>query len=179
MITVTNSARLSFALMDESDAQLLFDLDQDPAVMRFINGGKPSTWQDIEQRFLPRFRAYRNADKGWGLWKVTITETKQFIGWILVRPMQFFSDTPRWDDIELGWRFKQEAWGKGFASEAARQIQQALAKQTDAKFYSAVAEVDNLGSINIMKKIGMKYIKTEQEQTLAGVVDAVFYQMPA
>ncbi|OUS25974.1 GNAT family N-acetyltransferase [Thalassotalea sp. 42_200_T64] len=178
-MTVANSARLSFALMDESDAQLLFDLDQDSEVMRFINGGKPSTWQDIEQRFLPRLRAYRNAEKGWGLWKVTINETKQYIGWVLVRPMDFFSDTPRWDDIELGWRFKQEAWGKGFASEAAQQIQQALARQTGAKFYSAVADIDNLGSINIMKKIGMKYIKTEQEQTPAGEVDAVFYQMPA
>ena len=58
---------------------------------------------------------------------MTILATGQEIGWILVRPMDFFSSKPIWHDIELGWRFLRSTWGKGYATEAAIHIQQALA----------------------------------------------------
>ena len=91
MININHSVRLTFSLMDESDADLLYQLDQDPAVMRYINGGVTTSMVDIKEKFIPRMQSYRNADKYWGLWKVTITETNNFIGWILLRPMNFFT----------------------------------------------------------------------------------------
>jgi len=35
-IEIPTSSRLRFRLMDEGDADLLFELDQDPDVMRFV-----------------------------------------------------------------------------------------------------------------------------------------------
>ncbi|MCE9678403.1 GNAT family N-acetyltransferase [Shewanella sp. AS1] len=187
---IANSARLSYQMMTHDDAALLFELDQDPQVMRFINGGKPSTLHEIETLMLPRLAAYTNRETGWGLWKVsTLRATPQdngdaysssdlhFIGWILVRPMDFFSDAPKFDDIELGWRFKQSSWGKGYGTEAAMAISDAIAKQASVNYLSAVADEANTASIGIMKKLGMKYVKTDGYATPNGEVEVVYYQM--
>ncbi|MBA6297100.1 GNAT family N-acetyltransferase [Colwellia sp. MB02u-9] len=177
-MNIDNSARLSYQLIDKTDSEFLFQLDQNPEVMRYINGGHISTRKDISEVFIPRHNAYKNVEKGWGLWKVTVIATQAEIGWILVRPMDFFSDQPIWHDIELGWRFLQSTWGKGYASEAAIHLQQLLAKQPENKSFSAIAVKDNFGSIAVMKKLGMEYIKSYiHYDAQLGDLDVVLYRM--
>lgn len=175
---VPNSSRLHYQFIDETDKDFLFQLDQDPEVMKYLNGGKPTSKQTIENTFIPRLYAYRNSDKGWGLWKVTITEHQQDIGWILARPMAFFSENPIFDDIELGWRFMQSSWGKGYATEAAKHIQVILSQQPENKYFSATALLSNTGSISIMKKLGMKYINSYiHSDNELGEIEAVLYRL--
>ncbi|MGB1263019.1 MAG: GNAT family N-acetyltransferase [Cognaticolwellia sp.] len=175
---INNSARLSYQLIDDNDGDFLFKLDQNPEVMRYINGGVMTTREDISNKFIPRHNAYKNADKGWGLWKVTVIESQQDIGWILARPMDFFSEQPIWHDIELGWRFMQSTWGQGYASEAAIQVQQALAALPENKAFSAIAMSDNAGSIGVMKKMGMDYIKSYiHSDSQLGDLSVVLYRM--
>ena len=175
---IANSSRLSFSFIGENDSDFLFQLDQDPDVMRYINGGKVTSKENITKLFIPRLYAYRNSDKGWGLWKVTIIETQQDIGWILARPMEFFSDSPIFDDIELGWRFIKSSWGKGYATEAALQVQTSLKHLPQNKRFSAIAMQDNIGSISIMKKLGMNYVKTyTHSDSQLGDLDVVLYSM--
>ncbi|MBA6371030.1 GNAT family N-acetyltransferase [Colwellia sp. BRX8-4] len=157
---INNSARLSYKLMSADDAELLYQLDQDPEVMRFISDGNPSSRETITNVLLPRMKKYLSPTKGWGLWQVNITETDQYIGWVLVRPMNFFSALPEFNNLELGWRFFQTSWGKGFASEAAQHIKNALAMNPEYEKFSAIADENNLASIGVMKKIGMSYLKT-------------------
>ncbi|MFT4926453.1 MAG: RimJ/RimL family protein N-acetyltransferase [Phenylobacterium sp.] len=172
-----DSSRLSYALMTADDIQLMFDLDQDPEVMRYINGGTPSTMTSLREVMIPRMQSYSNENKGWGLWKVTVKQDQQFIGWVLVRPMDFFSDTPAWQDIELGWRFKQSSWGKGYATEAASAIKDALIAKGDIEYLSAIVIEGNAASINIMEKLGMSYIKTDVHKDPLGDMEVVFYQL--
>lgn len=174
---IANSSRLSFKLIDENDIEFLFMLDQDPEVMRYINGGEMTSRENIKNKFIPRLNDYKNIKKGWGLWKVTITQSQQEIGWVLVRPMDFFSDSPIWDDIELGWRFSRSSWGKGYGTEAAIAIRDALAKHPENKRFSAIAMQDNIGSIGIMKKLNMDYIKTyTHSDSQLGDLDVVLYR---
>lgn len=175
MVRIKNSERLSYALMDASDADQLHDLDQDPDVMKYINGGKISSWQDIQDIMLPRMASYRNPEKGWGLWKVTVTESQKFIGWILVRPMHFFSSDRDDSDWELGWRFKQSSWGRGYATEAALAVIAALNTQCHQHHFSAIAFPENQASINIMKKLGMHYVKTDIHKDPLGDEEVVYY----
>lgn len=163
--------------MTKEDGELLFQLDQDPEVMRFINGGKPSSMDNINDIFIPRMESYANKQKGWGLWQVNISSSNKYIGWILVRPMNFFSDAPEFDNLELGWRFFQSSWGKGYASEAALHIKNTLAKNTELKNFSAIAVENNLGSIAVMKKIGMSYVKTYQHKDPLFEDQVVYYQI--
>ncbi|MEC4724045.1 GNAT family N-acetyltransferase [Shewanella sp. D64] len=165
-MNIQNSARLSYEFMSSKDAELFYELDQDTEVMRYINGGRMTPFESIHSTFIPRLEKYSNQAKGWGLWKVSLTMLDKavqvpFLGWILVRPMDFFTDTPQWDNLEIGWRFKQIAWGKGYATEAAQAVIAVVTQEPHLNVISAIALEENLGSINIMKKLGMTFLKTE------------------
>lgn len=174
---ITDSARLTYRLMGQDDAQALWELDQDPEVMHFINGGKPNSMDTIKEVFLPRMKAYTDAQKGWGIWHVSDKSTQEYLGWVLVRPMDFFSDEQKLKDLELGWRFFQKSWGKGYATEAAIAIKNAVVSQTDIDFVSALAIEDNHGSISVMKKIGMGFMRKYIHKDPLGDFTAVHYQM--
>ncbi|MBL4942167.1 MAG: GNAT family N-acetyltransferase [Colwellia sp.] len=175
--TIANSARLSFRLMSQDDAQAFWQLDQDPEVMRFINGGKPNSIEFINEVFIPRLQAYRDESQGWGIWQVFDKFSQEYLGWVIVRPMDFFSDNPRFNDLEIGWRFFQKSWGKGYATEAAIAIKNAFAGQADIDYVSALALEDNTASIGVMKKIGMAFVKKYNHQDPIGDFIAVHYQM--
>jgi len=177
VVKVNSSERLRYKLMDESDADLLFELDQDPAVMKYLTQGKPSSRTHINNVLLPRMQQYRNPNKGWGLWQVSHVESESFIGWILARPMNFFSDNRNEADIELGWRFMQRSWGQGYATEAAKAVMMALHRQVGYHKFTALAVPANKGSIRIMEKIGMSYQKTAVHKDPLGDIEAVYYSV--
>ena len=179
-MNIAPSERLTFRLMTGDDAQELFELDNDPAVMKYLNGGKPHSMQDIVERWVPRMESYADPDKGWGLWRIARLDNSEFIGWVLIRPMDYFSDAPKLSDLEIGWRFKQSSWGKGFATEAAIHIANTIAEQCDnVSHFSAIADKENLGSIAIMKKMGMSFVKEERnEDTAFSSIDVVYYSKP-
>ncbi|WP_164125920.1 GNAT family N-acetyltransferase, partial [Stenotrophomonas maltophilia] len=60
-------------------------------------------------------------------------------------------------EIEIGWRLNRHAWGKGYATEAARPIV-AHAFQT-VGLDRIVAEIDpaNSASMHVAEKIGLKF----------------------
>lgn len=174
---IPDSQRLRFRLMDEHDGDLMYELDQDPEVMRYIAPGRVPNRDDITSVFIPRMQSYRSADKGWGLWQVNTLADNEFIGFILVRPMYFFSAERDDTNIELGWRFKKSSWGQGYATEGARQIADVVAA-SDASItrFSAVAHPDNTGSINIMKKLGMDFVREFLHKDPLGDFEVVHYE---
>lgn len=176
-MNIKDTARLTFRFLGREDAALFLDLDSDPEVMRYINGGKPTTPQAFEEIALPRLYAYRDAQKGWGMFGVFLKESEAFLGWILVRPMDFFSDSPQWNNMELGWRFKQDTWGKGYATEAAKAVMLAVAQQTGVSTFCAIADKDNTGSTNVMKKLGMRYVDTRLHKDPLGDSEVVYYHL--
>lgn len=178
---INDSQRLTYRLINKNDAQALFDLDNDPEVMRYITLGKTTPMEDVINIAIPRFEKYTNAEQGWGLWKVDIKATNTFIGWVLVRPFNFFSESPEFDNLELGWRFMQKSWGQGYATEAALSVQNALIElaksgKSQVTTLSAIANVENIGSISVMKKLGMTYQKTYVEETPYGDIPTEYYQ---
>tara|TARA_B110000093_G_C12861305_1_gene363556 strand:+ start:224 stop:790 length:567 start_codon:yes stop_codon:yes gene_type:complete len=178
---VPNTARLTFRLMNSDDADLLWQLDQDEEVMRFINNGIKTSKEDLHDVFLPRLARFTDQPKGWGLWHVSTLDTAEFLGWVLVRPMDFFTDKPKFNDLELGWRFFKKSWGKGYATEAATAITTALINNISASnpiaFFSAIAIKENYASMGIMKKLGMGFIKEFFYEDPLGSCDAVLYRM--
>jgi RimJ/RimL family protein N-acetyltransferase len=174
---IQNSERLSYQLMTADDAVLMHQLDQDPEVMRFINGGEITSLDEIVEVYLPRMATYTNPDKGWGIWKVMLKDSAEFIGWVLVRPMHFFGDNPEFDNLEMGWRFFKKCWGKGYATESANAIMQALIATADVKKLSAIAVEKNTASVKIMSKLGMKYIKTYFHKDPLFSSEVVYYEL--
>ena len=50
--------RLILRRFTAADAKYLFELDNDPEVMRYINGGTPTSLEIIENEILPVFLKY-------------------------------------------------------------------------------------------------------------------------
>lgn len=171
------SARLTYRLLDETDGDFLWDLDQDEEVMRFLNGGRKTSRKEINDIFIPRMLNYRNAPAGWGLWQVSLKEGEQAaIGWILVRPKGYFTEQRDDSVIELGWRFKQRSWGKGYATEAAKALMAYMQSLGNTAF-CAIALPQNVASIQIMKKLGMSFSHAELYQDQVFNEEVVVYHI--
>ena len=177
IMQINNSERLKFRLMDSQDAQALWQLDQAPQVMKYLNGGKPTSMEQVNSVFIPRMEKYRDDKLGWGIWQVSDKVTDEYLGWVLIRPMAFFTESPNFKDLELGWRFFQSTWGKGYATEAAIAIKDAVALHADVTHVSALAVADNLASVGVMKKMGMSFVRAYLHTDPIGDFDAVHYQM--
>ena len=50
------------------DADLIVELDSDPAVMRFLTGGRATPREEIEQDYLPWWLGYYDRYAGYGFW---------------------------------------------------------------------------------------------------------------
>lgn len=123
-------------------------MDREPDVTRYIQG----PWEDpaAHERFLVD-RIARDWGKGLGYWSIFAKESPDaLIGWILLIPYDAVGP-----EIDIGWRLRRAAWGRGYAAEAARPIV-AHAFRTIG-LARIVADIDprNAGSIRVAEKIGM------------------------
>tara|TARA_R110002073_G_scaffold324846_4_gene503191 strand:+ start:2158 stop:2697 length:540 start_codon:yes stop_codon:yes gene_type:complete len=167
--------RLTYAMMTAEDGDLMLDLDSDPEVMRYITNGKCTTPEDMRDVYIPRMLSYTDETCGWGLWKTFRKEDGGFIGWFLLRPNK---DAPR--EVEIGWRFKQKYWGMGYGTEGATLFRDHSFAQANVEKLYAIALPGNTGSIGIMKKIGMTFIKRYiHEDTIFDPEEVVHYEMKA
>src|SRR5690349_24235223 len=107
--------RLVLRQFTAQDADLLIELDSDPAVMRFLTGGEPSMPDDVvrDQVIPGLLAAYDRWDGRFGLFAAYERGTDAFIGWFCLRPER----SGPLDEVELGYRLRRDAWGKGYATE--------------------------------------------------------------
>src|SRR5947209_2713450 len=110
--------RLVLRRFTPEDVDAVVELDSDPEVMRYITGGAPTPREEIEQEYLPSWLGYYARFAGLGFWAAQEKATGEFIGWFHFRP----PDGHAPDDVELGYRLRRAAWGKGYATEGARAL---------------------------------------------------------
>jgi RimJ/RimL family protein N-acetyltransferase len=152
--------RLLLRRFTESDVGNLYDLDGDPEVMRFINGGKPVPRDVIREETLPRFlRAYERFE-GFGVWAAIERSTGEFVGW--------FEFYPRKDvvpeEVELGYRLRRSAWGKGYATEGSRALIHKGFTELDVQRVVAETMAVNSASRRVMEKAGLTYVRTFHQE---------------
>lgn len=176
-LTIPPTDRLAFRLMGADDADLLWELDQDPEVMHFLNEGRPTPRAEIEEYFVPRMLAFTDPVTGTGLWEIDDRASGEYLGWILVREYGFQTPLHIPGNIELGWRLKRSHWGRGITTEAARAIMDVVRYNPGVSVFSAIADVDNVASIAVMKKLGMQYIDDRVHNTPKGDYFVVYYEM--
>ena len=74
---------------------------------------------------------------------------------------------PEKDEIDLGYRFIQSAWGKGYATEAAKHTLNHGFSTLHLKTIFGKAQSDNIASIHVLQKIGMQFVNEEMEDGFA------------
>src|SRR4051794_3148135 len=106
------TTRLLLRRFTTADADLLVGLDGDPAVMRFLTGGRATARETVEQETLPKFLDYSRP--GLGAWAAVEKAAGEFAGWFSLRPV---GGAPT--EAELGYRLRAAVWGRGYATEGA------------------------------------------------------------
>ena len=134
------------------DARFLFELDSDPEVMRFISKGVTTPWSTIETSILPRVLGYYRANPPQGFWAAHFLSNQECFGWFHLRPDKF---SPA--EMELGYRLKRDAWGRGLATEGARALVQRALHEWNYPKVSARTMAVNLASQRVMQKAGLQF----------------------
>lgn len=148
------TSRLRFRDWENRDLEPFAQLNADDKVMTYF----PKTLSPVESTTFYQAIVSEFQECGFGLYAVEEKESEAFIGFIGFHKATFEADfTPC---IEIGWRLKQEAWGKGYATEGAEACLRYGFNQlglTDV--YSFTADI-NGPSKNVMNKIGMSFVGT-------------------
>ena len=148
------SDRLGFRNWLASDQEKLAVINADMEVMEFF----PSTRSVTETKiFIERMRK-QYGDKGYCYFAVDVLEDGEFIGFIGLSEQNFDADfTPC---IDIGWRLAKTAWNKGYATEGAKRCLEYGFEALHLDNIYSIAPVANIKSQQVMKKIGMRKVKT-------------------
>ncbi len=151
-MALPNTKRLTFGKFSENDADLLFQLNGDSNVMKYITLGKPMTLEKVKTKSIPRIMKSYTYGNDFGIFPAYLIETGEYIGWFQFEPDHELDNT-----IEIGWRLKKEFWGNGYATEGARAL---VVKGIQMKkIIVARAMSENMASIRVMEKAGLKFVK--------------------
>jgi RimJ/RimL family protein N-acetyltransferase len=144
--------RLTLRRFTVDDADLLIELDSDPAVMRYLTGGQPTEPTVVRELHLPSILGgYERWGGKFGLFAAYEKDSGAFIGWFCLRPER---GGPM-DEVELGYRLRQEAWGKGYATEGSRALLGKAFSELDVRLVWGATMFANLPSQSVMEKVGM------------------------
>ena len=148
--------RLVLRRFTAADVDHLEALDADPAVMRFLSGGKPTPRAEIEREVVPAFLGYYERFAGYGYWAAIEKATGEFLGWFLFRPRE--GGPP--DEVELGYRLRRSAWGKGYATEGSVALIRKGFAELGARRVVAQTMALNSASRRVMEKAGLTLART-------------------
>lgn len=140
--------RLRLRQWTDADRPAFAALNADPAVMEHL----PTTLdREASDALLSRFRSGW-AERGLGLWAVQRRSDGVLLGWTGLNPMP--EGVPGAGEGEVGWRFAREAWGHGYATEAATEAVRAAREQGVARLWSLTVPA-NVRSLAVMRRLGM------------------------
>jgi len=163
---ILETERLLIREFNEADEDILFKLNSDPDVMRYVGPGQVQIREQV-QAGLGRLAKLYQDHPGYGSWATFDKELDEFVGAVLLIPY------PETNEVEVGYRFNKEHWGRGYATESTKALIQYGFEKLGLKRIIAIAYPENKPSIHVMKKCGMRdegIIHNDQQD-----IDVVYY----
>lgn len=150
--TLAETGRLRLRTWGEADETRFYEIMNTPAVMRWLGGLQtPREWNAAYQRL----RAYER-DFGFTFWIVERREDKEILGFCGLKRANAPGADAIAGAIEIGWRLREDAWGKGYAKEAAIASLDLAFDRFNAPRVVAVTAADNEPSQGLMRRLGME-----------------------
>ncbi len=143
------SLRLYFRAFTPADSDLIYQLNKDPEVIKYVH--EPVTTPELAVEvlnhiILPQYKSYNH-----GRWAVHLRSNDEFVGWCGLKK------TAENTFPDLGYRFFKKHWGNGYATEAAKKTISYGFDNLHLKGIYAAAHIHNLASIHVLEKCGMTF----------------------
>jgi RimJ/RimL family protein N-acetyltransferase len=143
--------RLRLRTWNEADKAEFVRTTNRPAVMRWLGGVQTEQWMASA---FDRIDGYHR-DFGHTLWVVERKSDDVLLGFCgLKRVNSPGASCP--GDFEIGWRLREDAWGQGFAKEAAIASLDLAFGRFGAPHVVALTVTGNAASQGLMKRLGMR-----------------------
>lgn len=140
----------------QEDAEPMFLMDSDPEVHHYL-GKEPV--QDLDRILeIIDFIQQQYSKFGIARWAVVEKSTNQFVGWCGLKYIHEPMYQSKVDYYDLGYRFKRNAWGMGFATESSKAVIQYAFDRMQLSELFAMAENGNAGSLHVLEKCGFKIL---------------------
>jgi len=150
MSYMITSPRLGFRQFLEKDLDLFAEMNNDPDVMKHF----PSILTKEESDQLAEKINDHIKERGFGFFAVDHLKSKEFIGFIGMKNVDFEADfVPA---VEIGWRLRKEFWNKRLATEGANRCLNFAFNVFELEKIVSFTSLDNSASEKVMQKIGMK-----------------------
>lgn len=156
--------RLTLRPFGAADKDEIYALQSDPYVLRHWDSS-PWTRREQADRFIERSATMARDEKGIRL-AVDRRSDGAFVGWCA-----FNEWNPDFRSGELGYCFKREEWGKGYATEAGRAVLEWMFENTNLNRVQSAADTRNPASGKVLQKLGFILEGTMREDCIVdGVV---------
>lgn len=142
MKKVFETQRLLLRELNVSDAEPFFNLNASAEVLKYT-GDKAFQSISEAETFLKNYADYER--NGFGRWAVVSKDKNAFLGWCGLKLNEEKC-------IDLGFRFFQKNWGKGYATESARASLELGFNHFKVEEILGRAAKDNHASIRVLKK---------------------------
>jgi RimJ/RimL family protein N-acetyltransferase len=145
--------RLVLRRFEDADRERFAAMNADPRVMEHFVAPMTRVESDA---FVDRIES-RFADVGYSLWALEVIDGTGFIGFTGLWDATF--EAPFTPAVEVGWRLAADAWGKGYATEAAvASIDDGLVRVGLGEVLSFTA-VRNTRSRALMERLGLQHVR--------------------
>lgn len=151
---VATTERLLLRGWDEARWAAFVEVTNTPAVMRWL-GGVSSPEQMAAAR--TRLDGYA-ADHGFTFWAVERRSDAAILGFCGLKRANAPGAEPLHGEVEVGWRLREDAWGQGYAKEAAIASLDLAFGRFGAPRVIAFTALGNLPSQGLMKRLGMRHL---------------------
>jgi len=145
------TARLILRPWKDEDLDPFAEMCADPEVMRYF----PDLWPRERSELLISKCNTKLEEEGFCLAPVEIRESEEFVGFVGLNSSNPEMPMPFDPSVEIGWRLKRSAWGKGYASEAARAWLRFGFETVGLDEIVSFTIPENTPSQKVMERIGM------------------------
>lgn len=159
MKTSIETERLLLRELLPADDAGMFELDSNPEVHIYLGNNPVKSIEEVQEAIVNIRQQY--LENGIGRWAVILKETGEFIGWSGLKLEKNVNGHETFYD--LGYRFIQKHWGKGYGYESAKAFVDFGFNEMKLSVINAYADFNNLGSRKILEKVGMHFVNTFEE----------------
>lgn len=161
MRQVVETTRLFLRELNLHDATDFYRLNLNPDVVKHTGDAAFKSIEEAE-RFLINYTDYKI--NGFGRWAVIDKLNNNFLGWCGLKYNK------KLDKTDIGFRFFEECWNKGFATESTKACIKYGFEKLNLKVIIGRTMLANIASIKVLEKIGLWYEKIFNFNNQRGVV---------